>query len=69
MGDGWGAALLNDQMEFEFIRQGQTGFSDAKSYWIGGSTNAVPFEYFDFNSYIMGDSGDSSCLIYVMNII
>ena len=58
MGNGWGAAVLDDQMELNFIRQGQRGFSDVKSYWIGESTNAEPFQYFDYNSYIAGNSGD-----------
>ena len=40
-------------MELDFIIQGQRGFSDIKSYWIGGSTNAEPFQYFDYNSYIL----------------
>ena len=62
MGSGWGAAHLNNEKEFEFIRQGQRGFSDAKSYWIGGSTDAAPYEYFGFNLYTFGDAGDSSFL-------
>ena len=58
MGNGWGPTVLNDQMKLDFIRQGQRGFTDAKSYWVAGSTNSEPYEYFDFDSYIIGDSGD-----------
>ena len=58
MGDGWSAAVLDDQKEYDFIMQAQRSFTDAKSYWIGGSTNAEPYEYFDYNLYIVGDSGD-----------
>ena len=58
MGNGWGPAVLDDQMEHDFIMQGQRGFSDARSYWIGGSTDAEPLEYFDYSSYIAGNSGN-----------
>ena len=44
MGTGWSPAVLNDRMELDFIRQGQRGFSDTKSYWIGGST--MPDHFF-----------------------
>ena len=57
-GTGGSPAVLNDQMELDFIRQAQRGLSDAKSYWIGGSTNAEPYEYFDYSAYLAGDSGD-----------
>ena len=58
IGTGWSPAVLNNEMEHDFIMQAQRGFSDARSYWIGGSTNAGPFEYFDYMAYIVGNSGD-----------
>ena len=64
MGTGWSPAVLNDRMELDFIRQGQRGFSDTKSYWIGGSTYARPFFNLDYSAYFVGDSGDLRFLIW-----
>ena len=57
MDNGWGPAVLDDQMELDFLRQGQKGWTNTYSYWVAGSTNAKPLLFIDFDSYIKGDSG------------
>ena len=57
MGDGWSPAVINDRMEFNFIREAQRGLTDNRSYWIGGSTNAEDFDTFGLTPYMDGDLG------------
>ena len=51
---------MNGSREFLYIRIAQRGFSDAKSYWIGGSTNVEPYEIIInlASLYLLDDSGD-----------
>ena len=58
MGNEWGPVVLNDAMEFEFIRQAQRGFNNNRSYWVSGTTNVAPRRIFYLNSLINGDSGN-----------
>ena len=62
LGLGWEPAILNTSREILYIRQAQRGFSDAKSFWIGGSTNVEPYEFIleldSLGSYLLDDSGD-----------
>ena len=66
MGNGWSAVVLDDQTELDFLRQGQKGWTNPYSYWVNGSTNAEPYEFFDFDSLIKGDSGNYSNLIRIL---
>ena len=60
---GFEPAVLNNQAEHNFIRQAQKGFSNDRTYWISGSTNAGINTIFDFqNSYLPGNSGEY-CII------
>ena len=52
MGSGWIPAVINNRMEMNFIKQGQRGFSDSRSYWIGGKTNTNPGDFFEYSAYI-----------------
>ena len=57
LGIGWAIARLNDQAEFDFIRQAQRGWSHDRSYFIGGRCAASrdvcldPGASFDFSNY------------------
>ena len=39
LGDGWRAAILDNQREYDFVKVAQKGVVNNKSYWIGGSTS------------------------------
>ena len=56
LGNGWNLTYLNDQAEYEFIREAQRGLSHDRSYWIGGgyvrANNAfIAGEVVDFTDY------------------
>ena len=51
MSEGWAPAVLNTNQEMNFIKQGQRSFMDNRSFWIGGKTNTVPGEYFEYSAY------------------
>ena len=57
VGRGWRVAALDNQVEVDFIRQGQRGITNLRSYWISGSTNGPEGSLIDFSSYINGDTG------------
>ena len=40
-GSGWAPAILNDQAEVDFIKEGQKEFCHDRSYWVGGSSIAA----------------------------
>ena len=52
----WAPAVLNDQREFDFIKQAQRTLGNDKSYWIGGSTGSQAWSIISFNTYNQ-DSG------------
>ena len=52
-------AVINSEKEANFIKQAQKGFTDNKSYWIGGSTSADSFSTIGLGNYTGGDTGNS----------
>ena len=50
-GDGWYPAIMSSQNEVGFVRQGQRGFINRTSYYIGGSTNSAPFATIGLSAY------------------
>ena len=58
-GEGWVPAVLNNQRELDFIREGQKLFChNDRSYWIGGSTNIQTGSTFNISQYNTGDTGN-----------
>ena len=49
LGDGWGPAVLETEIEHDFIKAGQKGLSNAQDYFIAGS--AYPRHRGSFNYY------------------
>ena len=66
LGDGWAPAILNDQAELDFIRQGQSTFSDDRSCWLGGSTDTQPWDHINLNQYRIDDLGNQ---VFFLNIL
>ena len=58
LGDGWVPAILNTQVETDFIRQAQKGLTDDRSYWIGGSTNTESGSIIDLNACLTDNTGE-----------
>ena len=50
LGDGWAPAVLETEIERDFIRQSQKGLGDAKDYFIGGSAYPEDTGTFDYPS-------------------
>ena len=57
MGNGWGPAVINSQQEYDFIKEGQKGFFNSISYWIGGSTDNQTDDIFNYTYYISDNTG------------
>ena len=62
--------VLNDQREVNLIREAQKGFSDKRSYWIGGSTDncTSPWSIIDIGSYLTenpADGNNNIPLVYI----
>ena len=60
LGDGWAPAVLNNQVETNFIKQTQKGLSNDRSYWIGGSTDTESGSVIDLGRYITDSTGDDN---------
>ena len=66
IGTDWSPAILDNQIEADFIRQVQRGFGDnTRSYFLGGTTNAGINTIFDLNSYFTNNSGNQNLTIYL----
>ena len=49
LGDGWFPAVMENENEFNFIREAQKFVTDSKSYWIGGSSDFLgPIKYYQY---------------------
>ena len=58
LGYGWAAAVLDNEDEVDFIRQGQKGFwAYTQSYWIDGSTDAAAMTLTHYYAYMKNNSG------------
>ena len=58
LGGGWSPTILETEREMMFIREAQKGFSDARSYWIGGFTDFYPSSIIEYHSdYFISRSG------------
>ena len=57
IGEGWMAAALNTEEEYNFLRLGQRSFWNEDSYWITGSTNSLLGSTFNFSDYFASVSG------------
>ena len=70
LGEGLGIARLNDQEEYDFIRQAQRGWSHDRNYWIAGRyvngsnclTRGSTFNFSDYSADI------SKSNIYLLHI-
>ena len=60
IGEGWKVAVIETQEEYDFIREGQKGFSSSVPYWIGGSTDVLINNTFDYYDYIANGTGSFS---------
>ena len=56
LGEGWAPAVLNSRAELNFLKQAQKGFSDDRSYWLGGCTSTQPWSIINLSKYRPGDS-------------
>ena len=59
---------MNSQDEVNFVRQGQRGFINDTSYYIGGSTNSAPFATLSLSAYRNTSSGISMSE-YIINFV
>ena len=50
---------MNDVIEVDLIRLAQRDFSNPRSYFIGGSTNAEHNADIKFDAYLTDNSGNS----------
>ena len=67
-GEGWEPAVLNNQVEFKFLRQAQRGLSHDRSYYLGSSTVSGPGTNIDLNAYNANSNG-GNLMILIMIII
>ena len=58
LGNGWGSALLESEAELNFIKEADRNISNAKSHWIGGSTNNCCVLDIDHSDYIPDNTGE-----------
>ena len=57
IGPLWAPAILNSQEEWNFLKRKQKGFTDPRSYWIGGSTDFYRGKILDPSTYKTDNSG------------
>ena len=63
LGEGWTPAVLNNELELNFIRQSQKlincGIFCNKDYWIGGTSKANRgwITYINYSEYRTADTG------------
>ena len=57
LGTGWGAAVLETENEYDFLKQGQKSFSKSDSYWINGTTDNMLGEAVSYSDYFHNNSG------------
>ena len=48
---------MNNEVELDFLRQGQKSFSNSDAYWIGGSVNAEHDTDISYSDYLDNESG------------
>ena len=56
--EGWATAVLNNEEELKFIREGQKTNRITGRYWIGGSTNASEDSTIGYSDYYTSGSGN-----------
>ena len=59
LGEGWAAAILDTEGEFQFIKEGQRTFHHSRSYYIGGSTSSSLNTYIDYSQYNLDNTGST----------
>ena len=57
LGEGWAASVLDNQGEFDFIKEGQRTFHHSRNYWVGGTTNSNLNSYIDYSEYNVNNTG------------
>ena len=59
LGEGWAPAVLDTQVEHDFIKATQQGLflQNFLSFWIGGSTSQPENTSIPFSEYTANDSG------------
>ena len=63
-GGGWEPAVLDNEVELDFIKEAQKGLSHFRSYWIGGSTTVDTGNQIEFSEYSATDAIDGNTEIY-----
>ena len=49
---------METETEYDFISLTDAGITQARSYWIGGSTNNSTFLEVEYSDYIPDDTGN-----------
>ena len=52
LGDGWGPAVLETEVEHDFIRQSERGLTNAQNYFIAGSAFPNTSGSFDYSTQL-----------------
>ena len=60
LGIHWKPAVLETELELNFVKQAQRGMSDVGNYWIGGRTSVRDPDFIEYSQYIP-HLGDPSC--------
>ena len=70
LGNGWTVAVLDNEDEMHFIKQGQKGFySHTQSYWIGGSTDAAAKTIIHYSAYKKNNSGANLLILHIFSLL
>ena len=68
LGEGWEAAVLDTEGEFDFIKEGQRTFHHSRSYYIGGTTSSSLNTYIDYSQYNLDNTGILKIYMVVTHI-
>ena len=68
LGAGWAPAVLNSQVELDFIKEAQKGLSHDRSYWIGGSTDSGAGSNITFSNYNTNSNGGNLTVICLLGL-
>ena len=60
LGEGWDLAFIDTEGELNFIREGNRGLTDIRSYWIGGYSDFDSGSIIGYSNYYTSDSGNDT---------
>ena len=71
----WKPAVLETELEHNFVKQAQRGMSDVGNYWLGGRTSVRVPDFIEYSQYIphLGhpscwDSYSTVCALVIKNL-